>query len=53
VGFGSFGSGNGQFVEAERLTFYGDEIFISDWGNNRVQVFSTKGIQYLPIIGIG
>lgn len=45
--WGSFGSGNGQFNDATDLAvvdFGGvDYVFVVDYGNDRVQVFTTSG----------
>ena len=38
--FGSFGSGDGQFVDPEHLALDSDgNVYVTDRGNNRIQVF--------------
>jgi YD repeat-containing protein len=45
---GKKGEGNGEFVEPRFIAFssdnlYGWNIYVTDWGNNRVQEFSSTG----------
>src|SRR5262245_34458125 len=41
--WGTFGSGDGQFNIPNGLDIEGDEVYVSDIGNNRVQVFDRSG----------
>src|SRR5215475_2536664 len=41
--WGTFGSGDGQFNLPNGLDIEGDEVYVSDNGNNRVQVFDRSG----------
>ena len=47
--FGSKGTGNGQFKAPEGVALggAGAYIYVTDWGNNRVEVFSTTSNAYL------
>lgn len=49
--FGEPGAGDGQFYEPEDMAMdsHGN-IYVSDWGNNRVQKFNSKG-QFLMSFG--
>jgi hypothetical protein len=42
--FGGLGSGPGLFSYPEHLSIYNDKIYISDTGNNRVQVINKRSI---------
>jgi DNA-binding beta-propeller fold protein YncE len=41
--FGSAGTGNGELSNPHAVTCIGNEIFVCDTGNQRIQVFDTKG----------
>lgn len=41
--WGSSGSANGQFSVLHNLFVYGGEVYTTDAGNSRVQVFDTAG----------
>ena len=43
MSWGEAGSGPGQFDAPIGIAIHGDEIFISDSGNNRIQVFNREG----------
>jgi len=40
---GITGSGNGQFSLPTEIAVLGDTVYVSDWSNNRVQLFSRNG----------
>jgi len=42
-GFGSVGTGNGQFFGAVGIAISGGNLYVSEWGNQRVQELSTAG----------
>lgn len=42
--WGSSGSSNGQFSTLADVYLYGAEVYTTDTGNNRVQVFDTAGV---------
>src|SRR5579859_494827 len=41
--FGNFGTGNGQFTQPWGVAVRQNEIYVTDYGNNRVQVFNLDG----------
>jgi hypothetical protein len=41
--FGSYGSGNGQFISPYDVTTDGNFVYVTDTGNNRVQLFDMSG----------
>jgi len=48
--WGEEGSGPGQFSNPIGIAIAGDEVFVSDAGNNRIQVFSLQG-KFLRMFG--
>ncbi len=50
--FGSQGSGKQNFNSPEGIAAWGDErVFVADKGNNRIQVFSQKGMKHCATFG--
>ena len=49
--FGSSGSGNGQFSDPNRILINGDRLYVTDTGNNRVQVFRCGSAATVPALG--
>ena len=43
LSWGESGSGPGQFNQPIGIVVVGDEVFVSDAGNNRIQVFDQEG----------
>ena len=43
--WGSLGSGDGQFNVVISLAVQGDEVYVTDFRNDRVQVFDRGGAQ--------
>lgn len=41
--FGTFGNGEGQMSRPQALLFVGDELFVADSCNHRIQVWSAEG----------
>ncbi len=41
--FGTSNQGNGQFSQPDGVAVYGEEVFVADSGNDRVQVFDKAG----------
>ncbi len=50
MSWGESGSGPGQFDAPIGIVIHGDEVFVSDSGNNRIQVFNREG-EYLRSSG--
>ncbi len=50
LSWGEQGTGPGQFDQPIGIAFAAGEIFVSDAGNNRIQVFDTEG-RYLRAFG--
>ncbi len=45
--FGGTGSENGQFADIYDLAVFGEELFVADYGNNRIQVVSSADGEFI------
>ncbi len=51
--FGSAGSGNGEFSGNANILIYNSEIYVNDYGNNRIQIFNLAGVYQKQIAHSG
>lgn len=51
--WGRHGDGDGEFSRAMSLTIVGEEVFVADTANHRIQVFSFEGEYRRRIGGVG
>src|SRR5262249_60094188 len=41
--WGTFGRADGQLQHPSAVTVAGDTVYVADWGNHRIQKFTTDG----------
>ena len=46
-----FGLGLVDYAQGDQLTVVGDELYVCDWGNHRLQVFSLTGVHRRSVVG--